>query len=150
MRLIDAPKLRLGSPSIERREGVVAILLTLPMGWKNSPPIFCMATETVAYLANVYLRCNHPSYKHKLDDYAEALVIPGSPPLQESLAGLSRNPYLSHNNVNPTSYVNVFVDEFWSLAQGPTHRRRHARRTLFHALDKVLRPLDPTYTANQK
>ena len=32
--------------------------------------------------------------------------------------------------------------EFLGLAQGPRHRRRHVCRTLFHALDKVFRPLD--------
>ena len=34
------------------------------------------------------------------------------------------------------------MEDFLGLAQGPRHRRRHVRRTLFHALDKVFRPLD--------
>ena len=34
------------------------------------------------------------------------------------------------------------MDNFLGLAQGHRHRRRHVRRTLFHALDKVFRPLD--------
>ena len=38
--------------------------------------------------------------------------------------------------------MDVFVDDFLGLAQRPRHRRRHVRRTLFHALDKVFRPLD--------
>ena len=48
----DAPKLGLIFPSGEEEEPMVAIPLTLPMGWKNSPPLFCTATETVADLAN--------------------------------------------------------------------------------------------------
>ena len=38
--------------------------------------------------------------------------------------------------------MDVFVEEFLGLAQGPRHRRRHVRRTLFHVLDKVFWPLD--------
>ena len=34
------------------------------------------------------------------------------------------------------------MDDFLGLAEGLRHRRRHVRRTLFHALDKVFRPLD--------
>ena len=34
------------------------------------------------------------------------------------------------------------MDDFFRLAKGPRHRRRHVRHTLFHALDKVFRPLD--------
>ena len=31
---------------------LVEIMLTLPMGWKNLPPIFYMATETVSDIPN--------------------------------------------------------------------------------------------------
>ena len=39
------------------------------------------------------------------------------------------------------------MDDFLGLAQGPRHQRRHVRRTLFHALDEVLPPLDKGDTA---
>ena len=38
--------------------------------------------------------------------------------------------------------MDVFVDDFLGLAQGPWHCRRHVRHTLFHAFDKVFRPLE--------
>ena len=38
--------------------------------------------------------------------------------------------------------MDFFVDDFLGLPQGPRHRRRHLHRTIFHALDKVFRPLD--------
>ena len=38
--------------------------------------------------------------------------------------------------------MDIFVDDFLGLTQGPRNRRRHIRRTLFHALDKVFWPLD--------
>ena len=40
----DAPKLVLIFPSGADKEPMVAILLTLPMGWKPSLPLFCMVT----------------------------------------------------------------------------------------------------------
>ena len=38
--------------------------------------------------------------------------------------------------------MGVFVDDFLGLVQGLTHRLCQVCRTVFHALDKVLRPLD--------
>ena len=61
----DAPKLGLIFPSSKEEDPMVAIPLTLPMGWKNSPPLFCTATETVADLANKSLRTHQPSKQHK-------------------------------------------------------------------------------------
>ena len=53
---------------------MVAIPLMLTMVWKNSPPLFYMATETVADLANEALRCHKPIIPHKLDKQAEAVA----------------------------------------------------------------------------
>ena len=50
LRPSDAAKLGLVFPSEAGQEDLIAISLTLPMVWKNSPPIFCTATETVADL----------------------------------------------------------------------------------------------------
>ena len=44
--------------------------------------------------------------------------------------------------------MDVFVDDFLGLAQGPRHR--HVRRTLFQELDKVFRPLDRQDTKQRK
>ena len=41
LRPTDAPRLGLIFPSGKEEEQMVAIPLTLPMGWKNSPPLFC-------------------------------------------------------------------------------------------------------------
>ena len=48
------------------------------------------------------------------------------------------------------AYVDVFVDDFLELVQGPRHRRRHVCRTLFHSLDNVFRPLDQQDTNQRK
>ena len=120
----------------------MAIPLTLPMGWKNPPPLLCTSTETVAYLANKSLRSHQPSRPHKLDDRAEAIAPLPSPPLSEKHAKLTRNPYLRSPKARLLAYVDVFVDDFLGLAQGPRQRRHHVRRTLFRALNKVFWPFD--------
>ena len=52
LRPSDDAKSGLVFPSEAGDEDLVAILLTLTMGWKNLPPIFCTGTETVSDLAN--------------------------------------------------------------------------------------------------
>ena len=44
----DFSKLVLVFPSVDNREDLIIISLTIPMGWKNTPlpPPFNMATET--------------------------------------------------------------------------------------------------------
>ena len=112
------------------------------MGRKNSLPIFCTATETVADLANEDLRVHAPTLPHKLDECAEVVRVEPSPILDKQLGDMPRDPYLGRKNSQLIQYVVVFVDDLLGLAQGPRHRRRHVRRTLFHALDKVFRPID--------
>ena len=75
LRPSDAAKLGLVFTSETGKEDLVAIPLTLPMGWKNSPPIFCTVTETVADLANEALRAHAPTMPHTLDNRAEAVCI---------------------------------------------------------------------------
>jgi hypothetical protein len=48
----DAPMLAVILPAYNGEEPMVAIPLSLTMGWTESPPIFCAASETVADLAN--------------------------------------------------------------------------------------------------
>ena len=121
---------------------MVAIPLKLPMGWKNYPPLFCTDTEMVVETANKALRSHQPSKQHQLDNRAEAIEPPPAPPLTQENAQLTQNPYLRRPKSKLLAYVDVFVDNFLGIAQGPRHRRRHVCRTLFHALDKVFRPLD--------
>ena len=142
MRPYDAAKLCLVFPSEAGEEDLVAIPLTLPMGWKNSPPIFCAATETVADLANEALRAHTQTLPHKLDNRAEAIRVEPAPSLNKQLGALPMDPYLGIKNSQLLQYVDVFVDDFLGLAQGPRHHRRHVRRTLFHDLDKVFCLLD--------
>ena len=117
---------------------LVAIPLTLPMEWKKSPPLFCLVTKTLADLANAVLRAKIPTRPHKLDDFAEVVVLVPVFPHKKETPQLCWNPYLGRLNVQLLTYIDVFVNDFLGLVQRPRHQRRHVRRTLFHALDKVL------------
>ena len=63
---------------------------------------------------------------------------------------MTRDPYLRRPKAKLLAYVDVFIGDFLRLAQGPRHRCRHVRRTLFHALDKVFRTLDRQDTKQRK
>ena len=67
LRPTDAPNMGLVFPLEGEYDKLVAIPLTLPTGCKNSPPIFCMTTEAVEYLANSALHYNIPATPHNLD-----------------------------------------------------------------------------------
>ena len=120
------------------------------MGWNNSPPFFCTTKETVADLENQAICAHAPSRPHNLDNRSAAFVSTTSPTLYSTRVPLSRYPLLLRTNTQLFSYVDVFVDYFLGLAQGPTHRRHHVRRTLFHSLEKVLRPLDKLEPTQRK
>lgn len=85
----DIPKLGLIFPTEDGDEPLIAFPLVLPMGWKNSPPIFCTATETIADLANHRIVKNIDPLSHGLDDLAESIPSPSplslpSPPVAVS------------------------------------------------------------------
>ena len=52
LRTDGAPKMGLISPGTHGGEHMLALLLTLTMGWKKPPPLFCTATENISYIAN--------------------------------------------------------------------------------------------------
>ena len=139
----DTPKMGLVFPlEVEEKELVVIPLTSPPMGWKNLPPIFCMAMETVTDLSNAGLRCNTPDLPHSLDEILEAIIREEPPTPQPELSKLTRDPYLRWSNANPVAYVGVFAKYFLGIFQGPAHWRRRVRRRLFHPLDKVFWPCD--------
>ena len=74
----DIPKLGVAFPTKPGEPKLVAFPLVLPMGWKNSPPIFSAATETIADLANQRMRRAGVPAAHPLDEAAEA-VLPECP-----------------------------------------------------------------------
>ena len=88
LRPSNTQKLGLFFPSEAGDKDLVPIPLTLPMGWKNLPPIYCTATETVADLANEALRAHAPTLPHKLDERAEAVRVEPAPILNKHLGAM--------------------------------------------------------------
>lgn len=168
----DCPKLGLLFPTIPTLdEPLVAIPLVLPMGWKNSPPVFSTATETVADVANAAIASSSPASPHALAELASTLddtlaALPetaeqtvAEPIFPDQLASnaadlakcLPESPWESSLPTSrdpclppqpkPAAYIDVFVDDWLALAQQISTRTR-ARRLLFHAIDNVFRPND--------
>jgi hypothetical protein len=135
----DVIKMGVAMPDSPSGEPLVAFPLALPMGWVNSPSLFVAATETITDNTNAALARREIPGPHRL----EALADPDPPENRRTLPvpGAStptppRRP--------PLQYTDVYVDDFVMAAQGSHAKLRRHRRTLFHEIDKVLRPLEPT------
>jgi hypothetical protein len=97
----DIPKLGVAFPTEPGQEPLIALPLVLPMGWKNSPPIFSTATETIADLANQRIQAGVTPAPHPMDEKAEA-VVPTNPMHPEQPA---------HQITNVNSYLPLQHDD---------------------------------------
>ena len=145
------PTLAVAFPSAPGAPKLVAIPLVLPMGWVSSPPFFCAASETAADIANIHLAVPqlHPTphpLRHPADTasnfkpVSRALPRPSdTPPMDPSV-----QPYHTYLSPTPLAYVDLYMDDFLGLAQGHPALRERVRSTLFHSIDQVFRPRDPS------
>jgi len=137
----SAPGLAVVLPSSPGEEPLVAIPLSLPMGWVESPPFFCAVTETAADLAN--RRVQRPTAPpHRLERFADttpARLIADVPTITPHDAPFAPPP--PHRTLQPFAkplgVVDVYVDDFLAAAQGSRRRLRTIRRHLMHAIDDV-------------
>jgi len=129
----DIPKLGVVFPTRPGEEPLVAFPLVLPMGWKNSPPVFSAATETAADIANENLRNNVPAAHHSLDILAATMDVtahgtasnpagsPNDDPTVGTAPGTASNPARSPNNAPTvgtalnTTPTSIAHDPFFSL-----------------------------------
>ena len=63
----DIPKLGLAFPAGPGEEPLVALPLTLPKGWTESPPYFCSATKTLVDLINLHASPSRDPPRHPLE-----------------------------------------------------------------------------------
>ena len=139
----DIPKLGVVFPTNPEDDPLVALPLVLPMGWKNSPPIFSTATETIADLANHAIRTQTPILSmHPLDNLAalQDQAILQHPTPSTDLP--PRDPSLPSPRQSQSS-IDIFVDDFIGIAQGSRHRR-FVRSVLMKCIDLVFRPRVPS------
>ena len=99
------------------QDPLIAIPLTLPMGWNESLPYFCMCTETIADITN-----------HQL---VSRVQPPWCPHPQEHLANVNQHECLGHMGrplvgivlprmhlqQRPLTCADVYLDDFIGLAQ---------------------------------
>jgi hypothetical protein len=139
----DIPKLSVAFPTAPGDDPLVVFPLVLLMGWKNSPPVFSMATETIADLTNTRIRRLAAPLPHHLDDLTDS--IPSPDPVIRSptaLPPVERDTSLSYPST-PLSFTDIFVDDFVGAAQQqfPGHaeldNRRRVCHLLLHAVDDV-------------
>lgn len=118
---------------------LVALLLSLPMGWVESPPYFTVATETASDLLNEALHRRHVLPPHPLE------LLAATPPSDEvppsgGRAKCSASPAGTSPRSPPLAYGDVYVDDFILAAQTRRQRRKVLRAAL-HSIDTIFRPL---------
>ena len=155
----DAPVLGVAFPPAPDGTKLVAIPLTLPMGWVLSPPFFTAATETIADITNVRLQdsTDHPQ-SHRLDNIADAVGtedpprLPGCGGPEESFLFATPPPFLPVRTLRrkPLQYTDLYMDDFIQAVQGGTTRRSRARRILFDTIDQVFQPLESAPGKNRQ
>jgi hypothetical protein len=75
----DTLKLGVLMPRYDGEPQLVAVPLSLTMGWVSSPPTFCAASETAADIVNASLY-RHTVPPHRLENIASAHDCWGPPP----------------------------------------------------------------------
>ena len=72
----DITRLGVVFPTTPGEEPLIDFPLVFPMGWKNSPPIYYTASETIAELANKSLQKPPNTSDHNIDQLASTISSP--------------------------------------------------------------------------
>jgi hypothetical protein len=156
LNLSDIPKLAVSIPSLKGEEPLLAFPLVLPMGWTESPPYFCAATETVTDVANQRARNNWRPPPHRLDEASDSLPTAEYPNLNSPTCHSATATALPDTIPNRDfrkrvlSRFDVFVDDFIGMGQGNRQQLTNLRRILLHTLDEVFRPLEADDSPSRK
>ena len=107
----------------------LCIDLVLPMGWVNSPPFFCAASETAADLANAYIK------------------DPTTPwvPYKPTVGKYSTTPHPRASSTR-LQEVEVYMDDFMGMMQGDVEQQERVTELLLQAIKEIF----PTVSAEFK
>jgi len=96
---------------------IIAFPITLPMGWKDSPPFFCV-TKTIMDICNVQLQegVQHAS-PHPLELLADDIIFSLAPPALTGAQPRHPTQVPAATLTTPFAYVDVYVDDIIGLAQ---------------------------------
>jgi len=110
----------------------------LQMGWCESPPFFCTASETARDVAQELLTQETHLPAHKLEDYCLPPTI-GLPKLDNTML------------TDILRLLEVYMDDFIGLAQAPTHHDLvHFTRAVLHGIHTVFPPPTATHPDNDE
>ena len=153
LRAEDIPTLGVAIPVGPGEDPLVALPLTLPMGWTESPPCFCSATETAVDLINLHASPSWDPPRHPLElaagtqppqDGRHCITVPTpmfSPPSR--LPALPQLPPAQRrHHRRPLAYSDVFVDDEILLAQGTPPQLHRFKCQALHINDWIFRAND--------
>lgn len=94
---------------------------SLQMGWSESPPFFCAATETARDIAQQTFDSKKPQQPHPMEDIM-----------------LSHIQNLPTRNIHPHSLIEVYIDDFLAMVQAISLAYiTRLTRALLHAIESV-------------
>ena len=149
----DIPTLGVAFPVGPGEEPLVALPLTLPMGWMESPPYFCSTTEILVDLINLHTSPSRDPPRHPLEpavrtqppqDSQHCISVPTptfSPPPCLLVPPQLPMPQQCHHR-QPLVYGDVFVDDEILLAQGSLNQLYWFKRQALHINDWIFRAND--------
>ena len=130
----DIPNLGVAFPPAPDGTPLVAFPLTLPMGWKSSPPFFCALTETIVDLANrstLPFPVDHPHH----------LEVQANGPSQEATAQVTPAQEVAHSEPTTAQEVSPATEE--TTAQEPQPRSATALPSTSDCCLAPTHPLGP-------
>ena len=118
-------------------EQLVGFHLSLPTGYVDIAPFFCLATETITDMANAATADRHRALPHPLEELADSPALNDRPPtMTDDKQWTLTSP---EQRGHALAQVDVYLDNFISTCQcGPVERRQMIHH-LFRSIDKVFR-----------
>jgi hypothetical protein len=119
------PKLRVLLPNAPEQERLIVFTVVLPMGWKESPPVFTSATKKTPDLANNQIQqgTKHPPHRLELQSKSYSNV-PTSQHMVQQATSTSKVMWAHGHAHNAVGKWDVYVDDFIGLAQSSATRRK--------------------------
>ena len=154
LQLSTIPTLGALLPRHPKEPPLIAFPLVLPMGWIDSPPFFCAVSETIADRTNDLIREQSlPDRPHRLQEAAatqpaRARLGPADAAQDHSTSVPRRRK--SGPLSEAVTYCDVYMDDELGAVQGSPERRKRVQQAFMHAVDEVLRPLEPGDNPNRK
>ena len=112
--------------------------ISLPMGYVDITPYFCMYTENIADMANFSMDGRQVAPPHPLKGLADVPSLAELAPKQDNDKQWTRTP--PEKQVNALAQVDIYLDNFISTCQGGPKERCQILLHFFRSIDTVFHP----------